>query len=291
MDKPDLTADVPGAMDVGLLSYKSQRERNAHMDSVLNVHRDGAVAILELQHPPLNLLTMHLRSSLQAAALDIGADPDIHAVVLRSTSSRAFSAGSDIREFPADAAAGVNRSAHEHACFNAIARMPQPVLAQLSGHVLGGGFELALACDIRIADETVRLALPEASLGVFPTGGGTQRLPRLVGPSKAKLMMFLGETMNAQDALQAGIVDQVVPASEVGDITISIARRIASQPKEAVQAIKTTVNHGLDYGFAAGEDKEEELAVLFASAEAQERIQAFLESRRDKSSGKQTASS
>lgn len=262
-----------------------------HMDSVLNVHRDGAVAILEMHHPPLNLLTMQLRTSLQAAALDIAADPNIHAVVLRSSDSRAFSAGSDIREFPADAAAGVTRSAHEHACFNAIARLPQPVLAQLSGHVLGGGFELALACDIRIADETVRMALPEATLGVFPTGGGTQRLPRLVGPSRAKLMMFLGETMNAQDAFHAGLIDQVVAAGQAGDATISLAKRIASQPKAAVQAIKATVNHGLDFGFTAGEDKEEELAILFASTEAQERIQAFLESRRNKSNGKQAESS
>jgi enoyl-CoA hydratase len=253
------------------------------MDSILNMHRDGAVAILEIQHPPLNLLTMQLRSLLHAAALDIAASPDIHAVVIRSADKRVFSAGSDVREFPVEASDGAIRSAQEHACFNAIARMPQPILAQLSGHVLGGGLELALACDIRIADDTVRMALPEAGLGVFPTGGGTQRLPRLVGPSTAKLMMFLGETMDAADALRIGLVDKVVPAGEAGDVTISLARRIASRSKGAVQAIKTAINHGLDFGFSAGESKEEELAILFASPDAKEGVQVFLESRRHKS--------
>ena len=244
----------------------------------LIVHRDGPVTFLELDAPPLNLLTSELRSSLCRAALEVGQDSAVRAVVIRSAYPKVFSAGSDVREFPDDAAAGVARAAHEHACFNAIANMPQPVIAELSGHVLGGGLELALACDIRIADESARLALPEAGLGVFPTGGGTQRMLRLLGPSRAKLFMILGTSVTAAEALDAGLVVDVVAAGEVSAAACTLAMRIAGQPRRAVQAIKAAVDHGQRFGPVAGEAKEEQLAGLYGSPDAGEGVRAFLES-------------
>jgi enoyl-CoA hydratase len=246
---------------------------------MLRIQRSDGVATIEMVRPPLNLLTMELRSALARAALELGADDTVRTVVLGSALPGVFSAGSDVREFPSDAGQGVVRSAAEQACFDAVAQMPQPVIARLSGHVLGGGLELALACDVRIADTSARLALPESGLGVFPTGGGTQRLGGMVGLSRAKLMMMLGEVLSADDARAAGVVDEVVEPAELDDRTQELAGRIAARPAQAVQAIKAAVDHGRAHGFDAGQAKEVELAVVFGSADAQEGVAAFLASR------------
>ncbi|WP_162830034.1 enoyl-CoA hydratase/isomerase family protein [Amycolatopsis palatopharyngis] len=240
----------------------------------------GGVALVEISNPPLNLLTMHVRSELRLVMERIGCDSSVRAVVLRSTGDRAFSAGSDISEFPRDARAGHRRAVQEHSCYDAVADLPQPVVAELSGHVLGGGLELALACDIRVADATAHLGLPEVKLGVFPSGAGTQRLPRTIGVSQAKRMMLLGEIVDADRALELGLVDEMVPRGQATAAAAEIAGRIAGQPALAVQAIKKAVDHGLRFGTRAGQALEAELiAGLFATHDAQEGVQAFLESR------------
>lgn len=250
------------------------------MTASVGITTDGPVAIIELVNPPLNLLTMELRAEFQRVVGEVAADPGTRAVVLKGAGERSFSAGSDIREFPRTAEAGRVRARAEHACYDAIANLPQPVVAGLFGHVLGGGLELALACDIRVADERARLGLPEVKLGVFPSGAGTQRLPRVVPPSRAKLMMFLGETLDASQALDIGLVDEVVAAGTVHDAAMSLAHCIAAQPARAVQAVKRAVHHGLEYGTRAGQAMEVELiGELFTSADAQEGVRAFLESR------------
>lgn len=250
------------------------------MSATMDVVRDGPVAVLEFSNPPLNLLTMRLRAALREAAETISADTSVRAVVLRSVGERSFSAGSDIREFPADAAAGARRAVQEHACYDAIAAMPQPVVAAVQGHVLGGGLELAMCCDIRVAEATARLGLPEVRLGVFPSGGGTQRLSRLVPASVAKRLMFLGEVLDADEARTLGLVDQVVPHGGAGEAALGLARRIAEQPRLAVQAVKRAVDHGTEFGSRAGQAMEVQLiSELFASHDAREGVQAFLESR------------
>lgn len=250
------------------------------MAATLKVTRDGPVAVLEFSNPPLNLLTMDLRASLREAAMEIGADTSVRAVLLCSTGERAFSAGSDIREFPTDPLTGSKRAVQEHGCYDAIAAMPQPVVAALQGHVLGGGLELAMSSDIRVAEETARLALPEVRLGVFPSGGGTQRLARLLPPSKAKRMMFLAEVLDAAEAQRLGLVDEVAPTGQANSAALAFAQRVAEQPRLAIQAIKQAVNHGLDFGTRAGQAMEVQLiSELFASHDAQEGVRAFLESR------------
>jgi enoyl-CoA hydratase/carnithine racemase len=249
------------------------------MPQTLHVELDGPVAFFVIDAPPLNLLTMDLRSSLARAALDVAGNARIRAVVIRSAHQTVFSAGSDVKEFPVDAADGMARAALEQNCFNAIAAMPQPVIAELRGHVLGGGLELALACDVRVADTSVRLALPESGLGVFPTGGGTQRLAQLVGPSRAKLLMLLGTSLDAAAAFDAGLVDEVVAEGDPSTAVHDLATRIAARPRRAAQAIKAAVDHGQRFGHVAGEAKEVELAALYGSADAAEGVRAFLESR------------
>ncbi|GAA0898943.1 enoyl-CoA hydratase/isomerase family protein [Pseudonocardia zijingensis] len=250
------------------------------MTPSVDVSPHGPVALVRISNPPLNLLTSRLRGDLRAIADRIRDDRSVRAVVLTGAGERAFSVGSDIREFPTDAAEGRRRAQHEHACYEAIASLPQPVVAALSGHVLGGGLELALACDLRVADAGARLGLPEVKLGVFPSGGGTARLPRLIPPSQAKRLMFLGEPVDAERAAALGLVDEVAPAGTANDVALQLASHIAEMPASAVQAIKRAVDHGLAHGARAGQQLEAELiAGLFGTADAQEGVRAFLDSR------------
>ncbi len=250
------------------------------MTGSVRVTSDGPVAVIELANPPLNLLTMQIRADLRRVAGEIAGDSSIRAVVLGGAGERSFSAGSDIGEFPGSAEAGRVRAVAEHACYDAIANLPQPVVAGLFGHVLGGGLELALACDLRVADDGARLGLPEVKLGVFPSGAGTQRLPRVVSASRAKRMIFLGETVAAAEAEAIGLVDEVVPHGTVREAAMALARRIAEQPALAVRAAKRALDHGLEHGTRAGQAMEVELiGELFTSADAREGVQAFLESR------------
>jgi enoyl-CoA hydratase/carnithine racemase len=240
----------------------------------------GNVALVTLDNPPLNLLTMQARAELRAFAASARATREIRAVVISGAGERAFCAGSDITEFPADSVGGRARARQEHACYDAIADLPQPVLAALHGHVLGGGLELALACDLRVADADVQVALPEVNLGVFPSGGGTQRLPRIVGAARAKELMFLGAKLDAEEAARVGIVDRVVAPGTALAETMALAEAIARQPARAVQAIKRCVDRGLDHGTTVGRHLEERLiGELFESHDAREGVSAFLEKR------------
>jgi enoyl-CoA hydratase len=243
----------------------------------LGVEHDGAVAIITLDSGPLNLLTMADRAELVAVAGRLRDDRETRAVVLAGAGDKAFCAGSNVTEFPRDPRAGRERARQEHACYAAVAALPQPVIAALHGHVLGGGVELALACDIRVADTTVRIGLPEVKLGLFPSGGGTQRLPRLIGASRAKELMFLGRTLAADEAARFGVVDHVVDAGRCEGHARELAAEIARRPALAVQAIKEAVDRGLADGMVAGTALEERLiGELFASHDAREGVAALL---------------
>jgi enoyl-CoA hydratase/carnithine racemase len=238
--------------------------------------REGAVAVITLDNGPLNLLTMADRATLVSVAEQLRSG-DARAIVLTAAGEKAFCAGSDVGEFPADPQSGRERARQEHACYAAIAALPQPVIAALHGHVLGGGLELALACDIRVADATVRIGLPEVKLGLFPSGGGTQRLPRLIGASQAKALMFLGTTVDADEALRLGLVDDVRERGGAADHARELGATIASRPALAVQAIKQAVDRGLSEGFSVGTALEEQLiGDLFATHDAREGVAALL---------------
>jgi enoyl-CoA hydratase/carnithine racemase len=247
----------------------------------VHVAGDGPVAVVTIDNPPLNLLTTALRQRLAHVATDLGRRSDVRAVVLTGAGDRAFSAGSDIGEFPRDPAAGMRRVRANHDVYHRLQRIPQPVVAALCGHVLGGGLELALTCDLRVADETATFGMPEIGVGVFPAAGGTQRLPRVVGAARAKEMMMVGEPIDAEEALRVGLVNRVVPAGQALDAALALARTIAERPGLAVRAIKRAVDGGLEEGPERGEELERELiATLFGSFDVREGLAAFRERRR-----------
>lgn len=238
---------------------------------------DG-VGTITLDRPPLNALDSALQERLRELAGEITARQDIRAVVIRG-SERAFAAGADIKEMRAmDHAAMVARARGLQDAFTAVARIPKPVVAAITGYALGGGCELALCADVRFAAEDAKLGQPEILLGLIPGAGGTQRLARLIGPSRAKDLIFTGRQVTAAEALNLGLVDQVHPAAEVFDRAHAWAARLAKGPAIALRAAKEAVDSGLDAGIDAGLALERTwFASLFATADREEGFRSFLE--------------
>jgi enoyl-CoA hydratase/carnithine racemase len=201
---------------------------------------------------------------------------------------KVFAAGADIKEM---AAMGypemVARARDLSGAFDAVARIPKPVVAAVTGYALGGGCELALACDWRVAADDAKLGQPEITLGVIPGAGGTQRLARLVGPARAKDLVMSGRLVDAGEALRIGLVDRVVPASEVYPAAVAYVARYVDGPALALRAAKLAVDGGLDMSLAAGLNWESELfASLFATADKAEGMDAFVGKRKPDFTGR-----
>lgn len=227
---------------------------------------EGAVGVLRLGRPPLNVLDRAAQSALRSAAEEAAADERVRAVVLYG-GPRAFSAGADIKEM-ATMTHGemVRHAAVLQGAFDAVAAIPKPVVAAINGTALGGGCELALTADARICGSEAVLGLPEVLLGVIPGAGGTQRLPRLIGPAKAKELIFTGRQVGADEALNLGLVDQVTPAGEVLEAALRWARRFEEGPALALHAAKTAVDRGLATDLGSGMAIERSVfAALFAT--------------------------
>jgi enoyl-CoA hydratase/carnithine racemase len=227
---------------------------------------DGGVGTLRLDRPPVNALNVEVQDALRALAYEIDGRPDVRAVVLYG-GERVFAAGADIKEMAdmgyADMA---DRSRALTASFTAVARIGKPVVAAVTGYALGGGLELALCADVRICGERARLGQPEIQLGLIPGAGGTQRLPRLVGPARAKDMIFTGRFVGAQEALAMGLVDRVVPDGEVYETALGWARQFATGPAYALRAAKEAVDRGLSVDLETGlEIERQQFAGLFAT--------------------------
>jgi enoyl-CoA hydratase/carnithine racemase len=240
---------------------------------------DG-IGTIRLDRPPMNALNAEVQEGLRAAGAAAAAAPEVAAVVVYG-GAQVFAAGADIKElagmsYPDMAArAGALSSA-----FDTIARIPKPVVAAVAGYALGGGCELALACDWRVVSEEAKLGQPEIKLGVIPGAGGTQRLARLVGPARAKDLIFSGRMVAADEALRIGLADRVVPAAEVYEQAVALVRRYVGGPAQALRAAKLAVDGGLDRDLAAGLAWESELfAALFATDDKREGMAAFIEKR------------
>lgn len=230
-----------------------------------------------MNNPPLNLLSLAVRAELAEHANRLAGEESCRVVVVTGAGDRSFSAGSDIREFPMDEAGGARRADQEHGWFAPLADLPQPTIAAVHGHTLGGGLELALTCDIRIADENTSLGFPEAGLGLEPCGGGTARLPHLVGPARALLLLLSTWRIDARQALAYGLVDEVAPAGRLHDVVAELAAAIASVPGATTRAIKATVGTSTTEGVEAGMAAERRLgAPLFATEGAQQAVRGFL---------------
>lgn len=256
----------------------------------LLVERDGAVQTITLNRPKqLNALNQAVIGELGAVFAEIAQDTTIRAVILTGAGERAFAAGADIGELAQleSAAQGRRLAARSHNLGRVMAELPQPIIAAINGFALGGGLELALACDIRVAGDAAQMGLPEVTLGIIPGWGGTQRLARLVGPGAAKLLMMTGERVNAAEALRLGIVERVVPHAELLPAVRELARALAAQPPLSLYAIKQAVNRGLNMSL---DDANQFEAGLFAEVvmtdDRREGTQAFLEKRTAQWTGK-----
>jgi enoyl-CoA hydratase/carnithine racemase len=248
----------------------------------VNWMNEDGVATLTLSNGPLNVLNGGVSVDLLDCVDEIRGDSSARVVVVTGAGERAFSAGGDIKDFPKvlgkeDAKAFWRRN---RAALENFAALPQPTIAAINGLAYGGGFELALVCDLRVASETAKFCLPEIKIGLFPDGGGTQRLPRLVGASRAKGMMFFGEPISAEEAFRIGLVDRIVPSGQALQVAQGLARRLANMPVMALRSIKKAVDEGLGMTLQGGLQLEGELFdEIFQSEDAQEGIRAFIEKR------------
>jgi enoyl-CoA hydratase len=243
----------------------------------------GRIAHLELVNPPLNLITHELLGELEKslATLERAAPGDVRVVVVSGSGERAFSAGSDVREFEVQRGpAGRERHALEERVMSRVACLPMPTIAAIEGNALGGGLELALACDIRVASERTKLGLPEVRLAVTPGAGGTQRLPRVVGLARAKELILTGRVIDAEEAERIGLVSRVVPPGEVRQAAETIADEIAARGPLAVREAKRLVDDALDRDLESGLAAEIETSQrVFATEDMVEGAAAFFAKR------------
>jgi enoyl-CoA hydratase/carnithine racemase len=245
-------------------------------DLVLRDDLPGGVVALRLNRPPMNPLSKALLTAIGDAADDLRDDDAVTAVVVLG-SERALAAGADIAEF-GDGAAAREIGRMFRRAFDGLAAIPRPVIAAIRGFALGGGLELALACDLRVAADTARMGQPEILLGIIPGAGGTQRLPRLVGPARAKELIWSGRQVRADEALAIGLVDRVVPDAETESTAIAWASELASGAVVAMGLAKRAVDEGLDGSLARGNDIEAEAFVeVFATEDAATGVASFLE--------------
>ncbi len=248
------------------------------MGEFVRVEHDGAIATIRLDRPPMNALTGQGQDELAAAAADVGADPVVRAVVIYG-GGKVFAAGVDIKEM---ADAGYPRMAADsrrlQAAFAAVAKIPKPVVAAVNGYALGGGLELALCADFRVAGESARLGQPEILLGIIPGAGGTQRLPRLIGPARAKDIIYTGRFVPAPEAHEIGLVDKVVPDAETYQAACDLVARYATGPALALRAAKQAIDDGLETNLDTGLEIERlHFSGLFATEDQRAGMRSFIE--------------
>lgn len=248
------------------------------MNPVVNVAVADRVALVTLDRPPMNALSTDLIRSVGAALTECGQREDVGAVVIYG-GPKVFAAGADIKEM-----AGTDRAAIESftgdlmSALNAVAECPKPVIAAITGYALGGGCELALACDLRVAAADARLGQPEILLGIIPGAGGTQRLARLIGPARAKDLVFSGRFVAADEALRIGLIDRVAEADGVLDDALAWARQLARGPALAMAAAKRAIDEGLSGPLDAGLRLERSAFVaLFGTEDQQIGMASFVE--------------
>jgi enoyl-CoA hydratase/carnithine racemase len=259
------------------------------VSAVVELGRDGPVALVTLARPEaLNAISETAAEELAAALSAVARDPSARAVVLTGAGERAFSVGADLKERARFTLEDFHRNRiRMRALFAAARDMPRPTIASVRGLALGGGFELVLSCDLVVASEDAELGLPEARAGLLPAGGGTQLLARAVGPARAKELVFTGRRLSAQEARAWGLVNEVVPASELRDATMALARAVCRSSPVAVRAAKGAIDAAggtpLDPGL---EVEQAAWRVVVASEDRAEGIAAFNDKREPRWTGR-----
>ncbi|AJQ26504.1 short-chain-enoyl-CoA hydratase [Pelosinus fermentans] len=248
-----------------------------------------SIGMITLHRPKaLNALNTELLQELSNLLDRIKEDTSIGIVIITGSGEKAFVAGADIAEMQTlTAIEGRNFGKIGQEVFNKLESLPQPVIAAINGFALGGGCELAMACDIRIASEKAKFGQPEVSLGITPGFGGTQRLPRLVGKGRAKELIYTGDIIDAGEAYRIGLVNKVAAPDELMNVAKAMAEKILSRASVAVQLSKAAVNEGLNMDLASGIAYEAEVfGLCFATEDQKEGMTAFVEKRKANFSGK-----
>lgn len=254
----------------------------------ITLDRRGAVAVLTINRPDkLNALNKQVHREAVAALDELKHDNSVRVVVITGSGEKSFVAGADISEFQDQTPTTQRDLFHERTLFNSIDVFPKPVIAMVNGFCLGGGNELALACDIRICSENAKFSQPEINLGLIPGGGGTQRLTRLIGEGRSMEIMLTGDMIDAQTAYNFGLVNHVYPAAELEAKTMELANKIADKAPIALQLAKEAVKFASRSNLDEGLRREVDLfALCFATEDKQEGVSAFLEKRKPVFKGK-----
>ena len=248
------------------------------MGEFVNLTVSEGVGTIRLDRPKMNALNVQVQEEIRAAALEATADDDVRAVVIYG-GERVFAAGADIKEMADMSYADMaKRSGPLQSSLSAVAAIPKPTVAAITGYALGGGCELALCADYRIAAEDAKLGQPEILLGIIPGAGGTQRLSRLVGPSKAKDLIYTGRFVDAEESLRIGLVDKVVPAADVYDAAVAWASQFSRGAAMALRAAKESIDSGLGVDLTTGlEIERQQFAALFATEDRAIGMKSFVE--------------
>lgn len=246
------------------------------------------VAIVTIDNPPMNALDAEVIENLGKAFDELSTNDNLKAVVLTGQGNKAFVAGADIKQFVGlDKEGGIKLSKTGQAVFRKIEEFPVPVIAAVNGYALGGGLELALSCDIRVFDKKAKVGLPEATLGINPGYGGTQRLPRTIGMGMAKKLIFTGSAITADEAFTIGLCEQVSEEGKVVEDALSLAEKITKVAPLSVKKIKKLMNEGIQMELYASIDYEAEVfGFLCTTEDKEEGAKAFLEKRKPNFMGK-----
>ncbi|MGH3132937.1 MAG: enoyl-CoA hydratase-related protein [Gaiellaceae bacterium] len=260
------------------------------MGELVSTVQDGFVAVVTIDHPPVNALSAPLLEELEAEIERLDADDGVRAIVIKGAGERAFVAGADISEFPSLREAASQEGGSARGIQKLGARMDAartPFVAAIHGFCLGGGLELAMCCDIRVASDDAQLGQPEIKLGLIPGGGGTQRLPRLVGLGRALLLNLTGEFVDAKTAYDWGLVERVVTRDELLDAALGIARSIAERSPHSVAVLRELARTTRDLPLEEGLRREAQgFRRCLESADGAEGVAAFLEKREPQFTGR-----
>ncbi|MGQ0845810.1 MAG: enoyl-CoA hydratase/isomerase family protein [Sporichthyaceae bacterium] len=248
------------------------------MGEFVRLEKADGVATIRLDRPKMNALNAQVQQEIREAALEVGADADVAAVVLYG-GERVFAAGADVKEMAE--MTYVEMAAHSTVlqnCFIAVTRIPQPTIAAITGYALGGGCELAMCADFRVVGAGAKLGQPEILLGIIPGAGGTQRLTRLVGPARAKEIVFSGRFVDADEALRIGLADRVVPDEEVYSAALAWAKSFVGGPTQALRAAKTAIDRGIEVDLETGLEIERmAFSALWATEDQKNGMRSFVE--------------
>ncbi len=252
------------------------------------LERKGPVTIIRINRPDkLNAMNTKVKEEITHALGDLEKDASVRVAVITGVGDKAFVAGADIAEFAGKTPVDQWQAYGHTSLYNVVERFPKPILAMINGYCLGGGCELAMACDIRIASDRAQLGQPEINIGIIPGGGGSQRLPRLVGLGKAMQLVLTGDRIDARTAKEIGLVDEVVPHEALEAKTLELANKIAEKSPIAVRLAKAAVKASANLPLNQGLRYEQSLfSIVFSAEDKEEGVRAFLEKRKPEFKGR-----